>query len=216
MLYFFALVVSGVLMAQGSKSKVVPKSFIALHPGLSVPTAEFNRKDANDEKAGYAQPGFTINLDYGYDLSRNVGLSVMAFYGRHNLDKTDLFNLLPGVNVDHWQYFGIMAGPRFYHSLSDKAVGGFRMMVGVNRVNSPEFTYEGTPILAADWAWSAVYMGGVDARFTIADNFFIFTSADYRWTEPEFKLKYPDGGGSNRAHQNVSVFNLTGGVGMRF
>jgi Outer membrane protein beta-barrel domain len=218
LLMITVLLISGATMAQGSKGKVT-KSFLAFHGGPSIPVGDFGSSDFNNEKAGFTKTGFTLNLNYGYNFNKHVGLTGAAFYNRFNLDKSAFLQDLPGVNADHWQFYGLTAGPMLNHELSDKVVLDLRVMGGLANANTPKFTYEGTEVVKEDWKWTPVFQGGVNLRFNTGGNVFIFTNADYMWMQPEFKLMSSGGDGAtlvDRIHQTIAVANLTGGVGIRF
>jgi hypothetical protein len=216
LLMIIVLLVSGTVMAQGSKGKMTPKSFLAFHLGPSFPTGDFKSIDANNEKAGYAKTGFNMNLNYGYKFTKNVGLTVGTYYNRYNIDKKDLSQILPGTNVDHWQFFGIAVGPMLTHEFSSKVTGDLRIMGGMTYANSPLFSYEGTVLVKDDWKLTPMFQGGLDLRFNAGRNVFLMANADYMYLQPEFKFETTTGELVDKRHQTISVMNLTGGVGIKF
>lgn len=218
LLMIAVLLISGATMAQGSKGKV-PKSFLAFHGGPSIPVGDFGRSSLSNDKSGFAKTGFTMNLNYGYNFTKKVGLTGAAYYNRFNLKKGVLLHELPGANVDHWQFYGLNVGPMLNLELSNKVVLDMRVMGGLANANTPKFTYEGTEVVKEDWKWAPVFQGGLDLRFNTGGNVFIFTNADYMWMQPEFKLLSSSGEGAtvvDRIHQTIAVTNITGGVGIKF
>jgi len=218
------LLVSGAVIAQGSKGKMTSKSFLAFHGGPSFTVGDFGSRSQTNESAAFAKTGFNINLNYGYNFNKNIGLTGGAFYSRYNLDKAALTAALEahnlpsvGVNADHWQFYGVAVGPMFTHEVTGKIAADLRLMGGASKANLPKGTYEGTVASTGAWSWTPMFQGGLDLRFNTGSKVFIFTNADYMWMQPEFKydiilasVRPP------RFHQNISVVNLTGGVGIKF
>lgn len=216
LLILSVLLVSGALMAQGGKGKMTNRSFLALHGGPSFTLGDFGKTDPNNEKSGYAKTGFELGLNYGYEFSKHAGLTASAFYGRYNINKSDLRVQLPGTDVDHWQYYGISAGPMLKHIITDKIVADWYVMGGVANANTPKFTYENTSLIQEDWQVAAMFKGGFDVRFSTSKKVFLFTNFNYMFMQPEFKVKFPDGTPAERRHQRISTLNMTGGFGFKF
>jgi hypothetical protein len=219
LLMMIVMLVSGAMMAQGSTGKLNTKSFLAFHGGPSFTVGDFGSRSQNNDKAGFAKTGFNLNLNYGYQFSKNAGLTGTAFYNRYNLDKAALeASTLPGANADHWQLQGLAVGPMLIHQLTPKVVADLRVMGGVAHANLPKGTFDGTVVSSGDWKWTSLFQGGLDLRFNSGGRMFIFTNADYMWMQPEFKsdILPGSGGGTITFHQTISVINLTGGVGFKF
>lgn len=211
------LLVSGAMMAQGSKGKMATKSFLALHGGPSFTVGDFSSRNVDNTLAGFAKTGFNLSLNYGYQFNKNVGLTGAAFYGKYNLDNAAvLAATVSGVNADHWQFYGLSVGPMLTHEIVNNVVVDLRVMGGVANANTPKFTYESSLLVKEDWKFAPMFQGGLDLRFNTGGNVFIFTNADYMWMQPEFKIESPDGSISEKHHQTISVINLTGGVGIKF
>lgn len=211
------LLISGVVMAQGSKGKMTNKSFLALHGGPSFTTGNFASTNFDNTLSGFANTGFNINLNYGYHFSKIAGLTGSVFYSRYNLDKDAISHLASGINADHWQFYGISAGPMLSHEFSGKVAGDFYLMGGVASANSPKITYENLLAISPDWRWAGMFQVGADLRFNIGGNVFIHTNGGYMYMQPEFKMTSSDGVlSTERHHQTISVFNLTGGIGFTF
>lgn len=217
LLMTMVLLISGVVMAQGSKGKMTPKSFLALHGGPSLTTGFFASTNFDNTLSGFANTGFNMNLNYGYHFTRIAGITGSVFYSRYNLDKDAIAIIHSGTNADHWQFYGISAGPMLTHEFSDKVAGDLNVMGGVASVNSPKYTYENLLSVSPDWRWAGMFQVNLDLRFNIGGNVFIYANGGYMYMQPEFKLVSSDGVQSTgRHHQTISVINLTGGVGIKF
>jgi hypothetical protein len=211
------LLISGVVMAQGSKGTMTNKSFLAFHGGPSFTTGFFANTNFNNTLSGFAKTGFNLNLNYGYHFSKMAGITGSVFYSRYNLDKTAIAEIATGANADHWQFYGISAGPMLSHEFSKKVAGDLYVMGGPVTANSPKITYDNSLALPGTWAWTGMVQAGVGMRFNVGGNFFIYANGDYMYMQPEFKLETFSGIlTTERHHQTISVFNLTGGIGMNF
>lgn len=212
-----ALLVSGALIGQGSKGKMTTKSFLALHGGPSFATGHFAGTNFDNTLSGFAKTGFNIDLNYGYHFNNTVGITGSLFYARHNLDKTAIEHVYPGANADHWQFYGISAGPIFSFELADKVFADMQVMGGLANANSPKITYDNGESINEDWKWTGMYQVGLDLRFNMGGNAFIFTNGAYMYMQPEFNLANSAGElTTEKHHQTISVINLTAGVGINF
>ena len=75
LLMMIVLLVSGAILAQGSAKTTATKSVLAFHAGPSFPVGDFASNDFDNEQAGFAKTGFTIDLNYGYQFHPNAGIA---------------------------------------------------------------------------------------------------------------------------------------------
>jgi hypothetical protein len=216
LLMIIALLVSGVLMAQGSKGKLTTKSFLVFHGGTSFTPGDFGSRDLNNDKAGLAKTGINLNLAYGYRFVKNFGVTATVFYNRHEFDNNALLNAIPGVATDHWQWYGIAAGPMVTHEILPKLTGNIRVMGGIANANTPKFTVDKNLIIKEDWQTAPLFRGGLDLQYHTGGNVFLHGNADYMWMQPEFRVIDASGIVTDRRHQTITVINLTAGVGFNF
>lgn len=120
------------------------------------------------------------------------------------------------VEADHWQYYGITAGPMLTFELNKSVFTDLRLMGGMANVNSPRAEEDGEIVLDEEWAWAPVLQGGINLRIDAGKNFFVFTSLDYQYTKPKFEIEPIVGVIEDRVHQKVSVLNASGGIGFKF
>lgn len=211
-----SLLVSGVVLSQeGSKTKNM-KSVVALHFGPSVPASDFGKTDFSNVEAGFAKTGYTLNLSYGYQMYPNIGVSAEMFYNRYKLDQEKINHTFSGVEVDHWQFYGITAGPVFSLELGSGVSTNLRAMAGAARVNSPKALEDGDLVLNEEWSWSTIVKAGLDFRFEAGKQLMVFTGVDYLYTKPGFDIKPIVGEIADRVHQKISAFTATAGIGFRF
>lgn len=213
------LFISGAVTAQGNKQLGSTKSFLAFHAGPSFPVGDFSKTSLDNPQAGFAKTGYNLNLTYGYQISREIGLAASVFYNNNKLDNGAIVGEIGGVSLDHWQWYGITAGPMFTQKVGDNVDLGVRIMGGVANANSPKVVEEGNGsavLVKEDWSASGVFQTGLDLRFGLSRNVFIITNVEYLYMKPKFDLVFPDGSPTERSEQKMSVLNLTAGIGIRF
>lgn len=223
LLIMIVLLVSGAINAQGSKGKLTNKSFLAFHVGPSFPMGDFGSTNFDNQNAGFAKTGYSLNLTYGYKLVQNFGLTASLFYNNNGPDnaaiekgvsgsiETDVFG-----KMNHWQWVGLTAGPMITQNLGSNVEMDLRIMGGVADANFPKVFHEDTIIVNQDWSFAAIFHTGLDLRIGIGNGMFIFTNLDYQYMKPKFNLVFPDESPTIRSEQKMSVLNLTGGLGIRF
>lgn len=227
LLMTIVLLVSGTILAQGSAktTATATKSVLAFHAGPSFPVGDFGSNDFDNEQAGFAKTGFTIDLNYGYQFHPNAGIAASVFYNKYNMHNVVMDIVLEGrLNeevtldiMDNWQFYGITAGPMLTFGLAKNIWTDLRLMGGVVNTKSPKISYEGELLEKAHWSIAPALQGGLDLRFGTGKNMFIFTNLDYLYMKPEFTAsssEWFDEG--EKFKQKISVLNLTGGIGIKF
>ncbi|MBL0357693.1 MAG: outer membrane beta-barrel protein [Chitinophagaceae bacterium] len=226
-----ALLLSGTLLAQGSKVKGDSKSFIAFHGGPSFPIADFSSTDmTNNANAGFAKTGFVLNLSYGYEIKNNFGLTAGLLYNKYDVDSKKIVftdpethDVIP-VNLDHWQFYGVTAGPMYTFKAGNKVKVDLKVMGGIVNANAPLIQVLSLNITNDAWHTAPVLQAGVNFRMGVGKKMFIMTSADYLYLDPTFKYTYTDiiSGvpGIDRIteefHQKMNIINVTAGIGFKF
>jgi hypothetical protein len=235
------LLVCGMARAQDQEVRKEAKNFLAFHAGPSFPVDHFGRTTMINpghglninSQSGFAQTGLRLGLDYTHLITPNLGLGVNAFYNSHTLNNRAYVNQLnqlfsdPEITVDltgfrlnHWQWYGVSAGPAVQWAFpgSARIMAGGYVMGGIANVNSPEATYQGMVMAAEDWAIAPVFQAGINIRKMAGQKLFIQVGADYNYLKPEFNMQYNDGDlmVEEKTNQKIAVINVTGGVGIRF
>lgn len=238
LVFTMALLVSGAVMAQGEeKVNVVKKSFLAVHAGPSFPLDEFSAKtlppDGFFGSGGFAKTGYNLNIRYDYRFAENFGVVGSLFFNQHTINSTAFVKALndqfeesgeqidaTGLKLNHWKWYGITAGPALLFDAGKNVVAGLRIMGGVATANSPKAVYEGVEVFGEDWSYSGVFQGGVDMRVGLGGNIFFFANADYTYLKPKFDKELTDPFTYETyietGKQQMSVVNLTAGIGIRF
>ena len=204
------------LIAQETTEKE-KKSFISFQLGPSIPIGDFVSTDlvANDQ-AGFALTGITLDLNYLYSITENVGLAASGFYNMNSLDISKLREVTgePTLKMDHWQFIGLVVGPAFSFEMSPKAMADIKVMGGIATANSPDVTTNGSPLVPEDWGGSGVFQAGIGCRVNLGSKTYFSGGIDYRYLRPTFKVKYDTS--AEEVRQNMSVLNISIGLGFKF
>lgn len=218
LMFFLGVMLIGAVI-NGQENNRVPvehKSFVMIHAGGAFPASDFNSKDFNNPEAGLANIGFALKGQFSYLFVKNFGITTGLFFNINDLNHTAVEKIGSDVHADHWQSLGIEIGPLFSYAFTPKIAGDMQFTIGAARCNSPSITEAGVQIFLEDWSWTEIYKGGGALRFDIGKNVFAVLNADYSWMRPRFTLKAPDGEYSEKIHQHIDIFGLTGGVGFKF
>jgi hypothetical protein len=216
LLLLLSFLAGGVLTAQENGKPATTKSVLAFHIGLSNPLDDFRSKTFNNTEAGFANPGYTLNLSYSYLFEPNFGFGGELFYNKYKLDEGKIKEVYSDADVDHWQFYGLTAGPVFSFDLSNGISTRLRVLGGAAYCNSPKAFDEGDLVLNEEWSWSTIVKGGLDFSFETGKQFCIILNADYLYTRPGFDITPIVGEIADRTHQRISALNVTAGIGIRF
>lgn len=212
----FAVLLGLTVMAQESTEKE-KKSFLSFQLGPSIPVGDFVSTDlASNDQAGFALTGITLDLNYLYQITENVGLAASGFYNMNGLDISKLRELtgVPSLKMDHWQFIGLVVGPAFSFEMSPKAMADIRVMGGIATANSPDVKVNGTPLVPEDWGGAGVFQAGIGCRVNLGSKTYFTGGVDYRYLQPTFKVKYDST--ADEVKQNMSVVNISVGLGFKF
>lgn len=236
LLLLMAWLVSGALMAQKVEIKKEAKHVLALHGGPAVPLGNFGSTTLSpsgslvaNKDAGFATTGFNVALTWGYKITNPVGVTAALFYNNHGVKNSAIqkemetqldvpSGTLNGLKLDHWQWYGISAGPMYSEKLSNAVDVNIRVMGGLANVNSPRIKLDPILVIKEDWSVTPLFRGAVDFQFNLGGNLYLFTGADYLYMKPKFTLEttIENQTLSETAKQNMAVVNLTAGVAIKF
>jgi hypothetical protein len=180
-----ALMVVFAVTAQENKVQKQPKSYLMISAGPSFPAGDFASKSEENWNAGYAKTGFNINVLYGINLAKFTAIEVMAIYGNHGVDNS--FFAGTDAKLDHYQYYGLMAGPAFIQSGGEVDFSA-RFLAGFTNANSPKLVNEGETIMTEDWAGVFAWSAGADVKYNFNRKVFFLLKTDYSEMRPEFSV----------------------------
>jgi len=192
------------------------KSFLSLQLGASIPLGDFSNTNFSNEEAGFSLTGISLDMNYLYHFTENVGLAATGFYNMNGLDISKLREEtgIRSLKMDHWQFIGLAAGPAFSFEMSPKVIGDIRIMGGLATANSPDITTNGSSLIPEDWGTTGLFQAGVGCRVKIGPNSYFSGGVDYRYLKPTFKVTV--GNETISAEQNISVLNISVGIGFKF
>ncbi len=205
--------------AQDASKPVAKKFYAAVMAGPAIPMGAFAAKDLNEnENAGLANTGYQLNLQVGYQANNNFSVILQTFFGRHSVDNTMFHDV--GATLDHWQYYGVMAGPAVTVKAGkqQKTAFDFKTMAGWAHVNSPLVSLNNATVVKEDWADAMILQAGMDIRYTVSGNMFILGSASYSYLRPTFRMETTVGEqtGVEDAEQPMGILQFGAGLGFRF
>lgn len=237
LIFTAALLVCGALYSQQEKVKKEPRQLIAFYGGPSVPVGDFSKATITnstgiltDRESGFAQTGFNAGAIFQYHVQKNFSLAATAFYNNNKINSnrfvTELNRILAetgitvsGIKLNHWQWYGVSAGPVLNQAVSEKITADLGIMGGVANVNSPKVTAEGINLVNEDWALAPMVAVNGGMRFAINSKMFIMVNAAYQYMHPKFKITYNEELGINDAEdsrQKMEVLNVNAGIGFNF
>ena len=211
------MVITGMLTAVAQKpaGQQQHKFFMALSAGPAIPVGAFASTDMNNtDGAGLAKTGINLNLAMGYNINEGYALMMQVLYSKHSLNDAVFHEV--GASSDHWQYYGVLAGPAMTVNAGKNVMVDFKTLGGITRVNSPAFTYNNTLLVKEDWSTAFTLQLGADLRYSFAKDLFLFVNADYSFMRPKFTVESTEGGTAEPAEQKIDVIALNAGIGVRF
>jgi hypothetical protein len=220
-----ALLISGALLAQEAETQQLKKSFLVLHGGPSFPVGDFGSKNMGNQEAGFAKTGYSVNLNYGYQFEKNAGITASIFLNNYNTQPFKMsFAGESGtetieLKMDHWQFYGLTAGPMLNFTAGKNIFADLKIMGGVVNANTPQISYQGTVMAKEDWSWAPAIQGGANLRIGAGNNMFVFANADYMYMKPKFTSSYYDENSNwvtTDIKQKMSVVNVSAGIGFSF
>ncbi len=191
------LIVASTSNAQEIRTK---DGFISISLGAAIPTGDFADNDINNNDAGFAETGVSINLvNFGYLFSKNIGITAMLQGAGFPFDNGN------SSNEPIWSYGTFMVGPLFtVRNPGSDVELDFRLMFGsmsaaLDPDNGGE-TFEGE---------GGALGLGAGLRYNISDLIAFTTNLDIIGGKPEFDIN------GNMSEQSISSANFTFGVAFR-
>jgi hypothetical protein len=204
-------------VAFSQDSKGPPKNnFMSLSFGPAIPLDNFASNDiVNNEKAGLAKNGISVNIQY-MRTWKKLGLVSQVFYNQYGLDDISIDNNT--ISPDHWKLYGIMAGPAFITPVgkSQKVLIDVKAMIGAVNVNSPQFTFQGAPVIDQQWKTTFGYSLGTSLKYVFAEKYYGQFGIDYMDMSPKFSITSNGNSSGEEYTQHVTTANIHLGFGIHF
>lgn len=202
------LFIAGVSHGQGGKISNEKGSLISVNAGVSIPFLCFGSANLNKSSSGFAKPGYSFNLKYGYLFTRNAGLEISVFYSHNPAGNS---RLSPGR--DGYRYLGIMTGPLFRGKLAAKLYGDITVRGGIAKVFTPRLSDGDAILLDEHEAAAFIWGGGIGLCYDVTGKAYLTLKADHANLKPQFHLKP---GETGKTEQHIVAMDISAGVGIKF
>lgn len=190
-----------------AQDNVVNRSMISFNAGVSIPIMCFASDNYYNTAAGYARPGFTFDLTYGYRFWENLGIAGSIFFSGNNV-KTGIVEA-PGK--PGYKYYGLLIGPMATKDFSSQWSGDIRFLAGVSKVHVPKLIYAETTVMNADKAVAFTWTAGAGVRYNFSGNSFLSFRTDHTQLKPQVNQA-----GAVKTEQHIIVINLGAGMGIKW
>jgi hypothetical protein len=188
------------------------QSFLAISGGPSMPVGVFG--ETSSDEAGMAKTGYNFNLHFNHLFNNFFGIATTGFYSQYAMDVSSLQNEQFPVSADHWQYYGLMAGPMFTFNDKGKMNFDFRLGLGAANVNFPVLKVANL-VSNEKWATAFAAQFATDFRYNFSNKAFFIANLDLTAMRPETTITIHEGG-SFEIHQDIDVINFGIGIGFNF
>ncbi|HSG68636.1 MAG TPA: hypothetical protein VK994_08015 [Bacteroidales bacterium] len=206
------------------------RGYIGISIGAAIPQGDFASKDLNDEYAGFAKTGLSLQLvNFGYRFGNTLGLAGMWSGAAFKMDGDafgkstglgNLYSIDPGI----WSSGALMAG--LLISLPSSIIDvDFRVMAGPSYSQSPEIEVEGYAdghafhfIQKSGTSYQLGLDAGIGLRFNIVSFLNINLMFDYTYARHKFHVESYRNGiliDMPEFEQPMGYFTITGGLAYR-
>ncbi len=216
--------------------------YFGIHGGVAIPLGDFANKDLDNKKSGYADLGYTINLDLKYAFIPYLGINLKYFYSSNPFDAGNLqsdFNTQPNrdVNINYssgpWVLQGFLIMPMFIWRSDKQAID---LSAGAGWVDAAlpsntiyimplnpaiaNVTLEQDVFSNAGFGFSAA----IGWRYKLFGNFIGSAKMDYTYADITFTNLTQTVTGSQGSYvisvedysQPFSIIHLSAGIGYQF
>ena len=206
------IVVLSVLSTAAQKNDIAEgrRSYLAISAGLAVPIMCYASKDVNNPDAGFAKPGFSIDLGYAYRFNNTVGVTGSVFY---MINKAGSGNVKAVSSPGSFRVLGLMAGPMLTANFSNRWAGDVKFLAGIAKTMTPELQYQDETLLNRYSATAFTWGGTAGLRYDLNDHTFLNLQAGHINLKPQFKKK---AGETGKSEQHIVLMNFDAGVGLKF
>lgn len=224
---FIALILMISISAIGQNKK----NMIGLNIGASIPSGDFALIDGNNENAGFALPGLSVDINYNTFLNDHLALALLWGSIANPIDVNELAgyynsvtnNMTWSVNADNYESGSLLGGLLFCVPLN-KVDFTLRGLAGYSYSKSPELRMIGTgkfiSITQSEAKAEAfAFCVGTGFRIHLGGVVALNLNADYYSTKPEFDITATSSTGDfvfSTAEQKINAINLTMGIGFKF
>jgi opacity protein-like surface antigen len=213
------------------------KQSIALSIGAALPKGDLALTDVDNVKAGFANTGLSINLNYTYQVHRYIGVSAQLGFMENPIDanaiQNDLNNKFMKMNVvlgmqnltiNPMAKFSLLIGPQGFIPITNKLAITPYVLAGISNIYKSEINYK-----LPTTAWVKFegktgqcfsYLFGLGVQYKIKNKLFLTAKVDYNYSNVDIKdVLLTDATGLKQI-QTVNIvvisINPTLGLGYKF
>lgn len=183
------------------------RSLFSFNAGVSIPIMCFASDNYDNPAAGYARPGFTLDIFYAYRFWENLGVAGSIFFSDNKI-KTGMVQA-PGK--PGYKYYGLLIGPMLSKDFSSRWAGDLRFLTGISRVHTPKITYAETNLMNADEIFAFTWTAGAGIRYNLSENSFLAFRTDHTQLKPQLNSE-----GARKTEQHIIVINLGAGMAIKW
>lgn len=201
----------GILAVAQKDNTGSKKNVLSITAGPSFPIGDFGSTNFDNDNAGMAKTGLTVNINYVHHYDKLFGLAADVTYGRNAFDEIALEG--SEVSADPWQYYTVTVGPVITGNLTPKTSIDFSILSGMTYAKSPTFT-SNLRIIEGDWSIGVPLKLAADFRYQFSKNNFFKVGANYLYMKPKFEYNAP--GDNMSLRQKMEVLGINAGIGFSF
>lgn len=179
---------------------------LLFNAGLSIPIVCFASDNHQNAAAGFAKPGFTLEMMYSYRFMDNLGIAGSLFISGNKVRVGSME--LPGRQG--YTYYGLLIGPMLVKNFSSRWQGDLSFLAGISRVHTPKINYDNAVLMNADKPFAFTWRADAAFRYNLSDNLFLTLYANHTQLKPQLNSD-----GAKKTEQHIVVMNFGAGIGLR-
>lgn len=183
------------------------QSGLLVNAGISIPVMCYASVNPGNPNAGFARPGFYMDIGYTHTLNAFSGFRTLFYYASNPAGNA----AVPATGS--YRMAGWMAGPLLNTSASRKWQGSFNPMAGYSRVWTPQLKRENQTWLYKQAAGCFSWGGDFSLQYHISENHFLRLQTGHLNMKPRL-----DNRNDSRAkgEQHIVLMTLDAGMGWKF
>jgi hypothetical protein len=178
------------------------QSGLSVNAGISIPVMCYASVNPANPNAGFARPGFYMDIGYTYSFNTISGFNTRFFYASNPAGN----QVVPATGS--YRMAGWMAGPMLHTPANRKWQGSFSPLAGYSRVWTAQLRREDQPWLYKQAAGCFSWGGELLLRYQLNDNSFLRFGAGHLNMKP--RLNAFENAFAKKEQHIVLVNGITG------